>query len=79
MNFFTFNSASSELKIARNFWIYVVFSVPLTLLTVAWWYFKTQHRKKDGEDDGTNNTNSFTMSHIQRFDKVMQSVGEGSV
>ncbi|OOF94503.1 hypothetical protein ASPCADRAFT_397324 [Aspergillus carbonarius ITEM 5010] len=45
MNLFDF--ASEKLSISRQFWIFIVLAVPLTLLTLAMWYFVTQRQLRN--------------------------------
>ncbi|KAF4312785.1 hypothetical protein GTA08_BOTSDO11761 [Botryosphaeria dothidea] len=47
MNFFDFDDGMSSLRIAANSWIYLVVTVPLTLLTaLAWWFAANGQKKK---------------------------------
>ncbi|KAI5371853.1 hypothetical protein J4E82_009461 [Alternaria postmessia] len=46
MNVFDFKSEDGSLRASPQFWIYVVTTVPLTMLTVgAWYLYKTRHNK----------------------------------
>ncbi|KAB8228804.1 uncharacterized protein BDW43DRAFT_290008 [Aspergillus alliaceus] len=45
MNLFDFEGPNGEVfRISRQFWIFVVAAVPLTLLTLGSWYYVTQRR-----------------------------------
>ncbi|GME53177.1 hypothetical protein GTA08_BOTSDO11761 [Neofusicoccum parvum] len=47
MNFFDFDDGMSSLRIAANSWIYLVVTVPLTLLTaLSWWVAANGQKKK---------------------------------
>ncbi|PWY96716.1 hypothetical protein BO94DRAFT_592680 [Aspergillus sclerotioniger CBS 115572] len=45
MNLFDFGNG--KLSISRQFWIFIVLAVPLTLLTLAMWYFVTQRQLRN--------------------------------
>ena len=46
MNLFDFDGGNDggEFTVSRQFWIFVIVAVPLTLLTLASWYLITQRR-----------------------------------
>jgi hypothetical protein len=49
MNLFSFQSQSdpaSGFQISKEFWIFIVLALPLTLLTVGSWYWMARSRKK---------------------------------
>ncbi|PYI01669.1 hypothetical protein BO78DRAFT_464511 [Aspergillus sclerotiicarbonarius CBS 121057] len=46
MNLFDFANGE-KLSISRQFWIFIVLAVPLTLLTLAMWYFVTQQQLRN--------------------------------
>ncbi|RAL04458.1 uncharacterized protein BO80DRAFT_462077 [Aspergillus ibericus CBS 121593] len=46
MNLFDFANGD-KLSISRQFWIFIVLAVPLTLLTLAMWYFVTQRQLRN--------------------------------
>lgn len=50
MNLFAFADpapSSSGILISRKFWIYVLLAVPLTALTLLYWFYKShRHRSK---------------------------------
>lgn len=48
-NFFAFG-ASAELKLASNIWIYVVVTVPLTVLTIGCWWLASRETRKKRKD-----------------------------
>ncbi|KAF2490695.1 hypothetical protein BU16DRAFT_565631 [Lophium mytilinum] len=45
MNFFDFDSQTSSIRIATDFWIYLVVTVPLTALTAAGWWLAADRQK----------------------------------
>jgi hypothetical protein len=46
MNLFDFGEEDGSLQASPQFWIFVVTTVPLTMLTVgAWYLYKTRHSK----------------------------------
>ncbi|OAG25013.1 hypothetical protein CC77DRAFT_297181 [Alternaria alternata] len=46
MNLFDFKSEDGSLRASPQFWIFIVTTVPLTMLTVgAWYLYKTRHNK----------------------------------
>jgi hypothetical protein len=47
MNLFDFHAEDGSLQASPQFWIFVVATVPLTMLTVGGWYlYTTRHTKK---------------------------------
>lgn len=48
-NFFAFG-ASAELKLASNIWIYVVVTIPLTVLTIGCWWLASRETRKKRQD-----------------------------
>jgi hypothetical protein len=47
MNLFTFQTSNgSGFQISRQFWVFVVLTVPLTILTVGSWFVITNRKKK---------------------------------
>lgn len=46
MNFFDFDDATYLLRISPNFWIYVVLTVPMMVLTIACWQIVAYRQKK---------------------------------
>ncbi|CAD6564931.1 MAG: hypothetical protein ASARMPREDX12_004507 [Alectoria sarmentosa] len=56
MDFFTFEISTSSIGIAKDFWVYLVISIPLTVLTVGWWVVllaRKKARKAALEPQGT--------------------------
>jgi hypothetical protein len=56
MNLFVFSSSdSSDFQISKQFWIYVVLTVPLTVITVGSWIVMARRarkqRMKEREED----------------------------
>jgi hypothetical protein len=47
MNLFVFNQDTSHIRIANDFWIYIAICLPLTLVTVVYWYLKTNKSRAD--------------------------------
>ncbi|KAH7350699.1 hypothetical protein BKA65DRAFT_243414 [Rhexocercosporidium sp. MPI-PUGE-AT-0058] len=49
-NLFNFKDSTSDFQISKQFWIYLAVTLPLMLLTIGYWKFKThqQKRKKRG-------------------------------
>ncbi|KAI4641902.1 uncharacterized protein J4E78_010332 [Alternaria triticimaculans] len=46
MNLFDFKGEDGSLQASPQFWIFVITTVPLTMLTVgAWYLYKTRHNK----------------------------------
>jgi hypothetical protein len=47
MNLFTFQSSpDSGFEVSHQFWLFFVFTIPLTFLTVGSWYWMARRRKK---------------------------------
>jgi len=47
MNLFDFREENGTFHISPQFWVYIVATVPLTLVTVgAWYYYKRSHDLK---------------------------------
>jgi hypothetical protein len=48
MNFFTFQTSDSHgFQISGQFWIFIAITLPLTFVTVGYWWWKTiRHRKQ---------------------------------
>jgi Mg2+ and Co2+ transporter CorA len=49
MNLFGFNQETARIRIAKDFWIYVALMVPLTFVTVSWWWIRTRNAKAERE------------------------------
>lgn len=53
-SFFTMNPNDRSLIVSPRFWIYIVFSVPLTAATLSYWWFlknaKRRAKSKSKED-----------------------------
>jgi hypothetical protein len=49
MDFFNFDSTSKQIVVANDFWIYVATTVPLTVMTVAYWQYRTFQQRKRRE------------------------------
>lgn len=46
MNFLTFQSQTSTITIAKDFWIFIAIAVPLTVATLGIWFTATHREKK---------------------------------
>jgi hypothetical protein len=46
MNLFVFNAQTATIRIANDFWIYIAFSIPLTFLTVGYWFLLARKSKR---------------------------------
>jgi hypothetical protein len=44
----SFNTQTTRVRIATDFWIYVALSIPLTLLTVGYWFSVREHQEDVG-------------------------------
>jgi hypothetical protein len=55
MNLFVFDQKTRHVVIARDFWIYVAFLVPLTLLTFVVWriLLRQAKQKREKKDEGS--------------------------
>lgn len=49
MNFLTFQSRTSTIIFAKDFWIFIATAVPLTVATLGIWFLAT-HREKKGKE-----------------------------
>jgi len=49
MDFFSFNNATSQIQIAKDFWVYVAATAPLTIMTIAYWQYRTFQQRKRRE------------------------------
>lgn len=49
MNFLTFQSQTSTIIFAKDFWIFIATAVPLTVATLGMWFLAT-HREKKGKE-----------------------------
>lgn len=47
MNLLTFQTSTSTVVFAKDFWIFIAIAVPLTLLTLGIWFFATRLEKKN--------------------------------
>lgn len=48
MNFVAFDAKHAKVKVAEDFWIYVAFSIPLTVLTLGAWFYAARKSKDQG-------------------------------
>ena len=46
MNLLTFQTSTSTIVFAKDFWIFIAIAVPLTLLTLGIWFFATRLEKR---------------------------------
>ena len=46
MNFLTFESETSSIVFAKDFWIFIASAVPLTIATLGVWFLATHQEKK---------------------------------
>lgn len=54
MNLFSFDTKTSRVRIAGDFWIYVAICVPLTAFTVGYWFFQSRTRSSKNKRIGQN-------------------------
>lgn len=47
MNLLTFQTSTSTIAFAKDFWIFIAIAVPLTLLTLGIWFFATRLEKRN--------------------------------
>jgi hypothetical protein len=47
MNLFVFNTTTSHIRIAKDFWLYIAIMIPLTFITVFYWYIKTKKSRAE--------------------------------
>lgn len=58
MNFLTFQSQTSTIIFAKDFWIFVATAVPLTVATLGIWFLATRQEKKGKEKESKYNTSA---------------------
>jgi hypothetical protein len=46
MNLFKFNDNTTAFDISNQFWIYLAATIPLTILTLGYWRYKTLQQRK---------------------------------
>ena len=46
MNLLSFQTTTSTIVFAKDFWIFIAIAVPLTLLTLGIWFFATRLEKR---------------------------------
>ena len=49
MNLFVYDQQTHEIQISKEFWIYVAAFVPLTMLTLGFWFFLSRSAKRRRE------------------------------
>lgn len=51
MNLVAFDSESRKLILSRHLWLYFVFSIPLTIVTLVCWKWNMSRRDEVDDDD----------------------------
>ena len=54
MNLFSFDTETSRVRVAGDFWIYVAICVPLTVFTVGYWFLQSRSRSSKNKRIGQN-------------------------
>jgi hypothetical protein len=51
MNLFQFDDTTTAFRISNQFWIYLAATIPLTVLTIGYWRYRTWLKKKKRQQE----------------------------
>jgi len=51
MELFSFNDSTTAFQISNQFWIYIAATIPLTILTLGYWKYRTWLKDKKKQQE----------------------------